>query len=352
MEKSMKRWLIAALLLLTSFCAAACPLCLAFVLNITARDLVDAERSVLALPEDGGKRFRVVEVIRGEPPARGVIEADAIFKLDASSFATSKPLLLLRQEKWARWVNFGTIHVSRADWLRRLAAGKRSSDMTDADWQVELASLLPYLEDSEPLVADIAYGELASAPYSALRTLKPRLDASTLRRWVDDPQLAKRQSLYTLLLGIAGDESDAVRYEHRIEAAWKAKDATNVGPMLAADLELRGVSRMTWIDARYIRDRNRTTPELEAALLALSVQGNASGAIPRERVIQSYRDFMKEHKPLAGFVAADLAAWKYWGAVPEYRALMKSDLPQHMASRIAIVSYLQQSPGGDVWALK
>ena len=56
---------------------------------------------------------------------------------------------------------------------------------------------------------------------------------------------------------------------------------------------------------------------------------------------------MKDHKPLAGFVVQGLAAWKYWDAAPEYRALMKSDLPQHMASRIAIVAYLQQSPGGD-----
>jgi hypothetical protein len=342
-----KRWLIGALLLLTSLGAAPCPLCLAFVLNITAQDLVDAERSVLAVPEDGGKRFRIVEVIRGEPPAGAIIEATAVFKLDASSFATTKPLLLLRQDKWAAWVNFGAIDATRADWLRGLASGKRSAQMTEPDWQIHLAALLPYLENPDPLVADIAYGELASAPYAALRTLKPRLDASTLRHWVDDPQLAKRQSLYTLLLGIAGDERDAARYEQRIDTAWKAKDATNLGPMLAADLELRGASRMAWIDGRYIRDRKRTTAELEAVLLALSVQGNANGAIPRERVIQSYREFMKDHKPLAGFVAPDLAAWKYWDAAAEYRALMKSDVSLHMASRIAIVAYLQQSPGGD-----
>ena len=42
---------------------------------------------------------------------------------------------------------------------------------------------MPYLEDPDPLVAEIAYGEIASAPYVTLRTLKDRLDAPTLRRW-------------------------------------------------------------------------------------------------------------------------------------------------------------------------
>jgi hypothetical protein len=87
-------------------------------------------------------------------------------------------------------------------------------------------------------------------------------------------------------------------------------------------------------------------PEIEAALLALSVQGNANNVIPRGRVIRSYRMFMKEHKEIAGFVAQDLAAWQYWDAVPEYVALMQSGLRQQYASRVAIVAYLKQSPGG------
>jgi hypothetical protein len=88
----------------------------------------------------------------------------------------------------------------------------------------------------------------------------------------------------------------------------------------------------------------RGMPEIEAALLALSVQGNANSAIPRERVIRSYRMFMQEHKEIAGFVAQDLATWQYWDAVPEYVALMKSSTPQQYPSRIAIVAYLRQAP--------
>jgi hypothetical protein len=67
-------------------------------------------------------------------------------------------------------------------------------------------------------------------------------------------------------------------------------------------------------------------------------------------VINSYRVFIEVHKPLAGFVAQDLATWNYWDAGPEYVALMRSDLLQHPASRYAMLNYLRQSPRADAKA--
>jgi hypothetical protein len=65
-------------------------------------------------------------------------------------------------------------------------------------------------------------------------------------------------------------------------------------------------------------------------------------------VIQSYRLFMQQHKELAGFVAQDLAAWQYWGAVPLYLGLIKSNVQQQVASRAAILDYLRQSPSANL----
>jgi len=67
--------------------------------------------------------------------------------------------------------------------------------------------------------------------------------------------------------------------------------------------------------------------------------------VSRERVIGAYRLLVHERAPLAAYVAPDLAAWKYWGMVPEYTALLKSDT-LHYSSRVAIVSYLRASPNG------
>lgn len=114
--------------------------------------------------------------------------------------------------------------------------------------------------------------------------------------------------------------------------------------MLAADLELRGPARVGGLETKYFADSNRTLPEIEAALLALSVHGAASGAVSRERVIEAYRFFIRERKPMAGFVAQELADWGYWDATSEYVALLKSDAMKDPASHFAVVSYLQRSP--------
>jgi hypothetical protein len=309
-----------------------------------AQQLVDLPLAVLAQPSVDGQGYRVVAVIKGEQPAGGIIPAEAI-QLDMVVDANST-LLLVRDEAWSMWVGLGAVAVEHSSWLRQIAAGKRPADMSADEWRARVALMLPYLENREPLVAEIAYGELAAAPYAAVLAAKPRLDTPAIRRWVADPQLAARQPLYLLLLGIAGDASDATALELRLEALWLARDSTNLASMIAADLQLRGPSRMAWVDTNYMGDRLRSTRELEAALLALSVLGNANGAIPRDRVIRSYGLFMQEHKELAGFVAWDLAAWQYWGAVPMYLALMKSNVRQNFASRVAALAYLHQSPVG------
>jgi hypothetical protein len=381
----MKRWLTGASLLVASGWVAACPLCgdwqgsmplgsayrqrvasappatgaiqgespavgssdIAVVYRLD-RDM--AANAVLALSAEGGARLKVIDVIQGDFPIGSTIDSAWVDRLDRSAAASTKPLLLIRARKWQAWDNLGPVGAEHAGWLRQLTASKPTANMTDTEWQARAALVLPYLENPEPLVAEIAYGELARAPYSAMRPLKSHLDAAALRQWTADPRLAKRQSLYTLLLGIAGDATDTARIEQRLDAAWKAKDATNLGPMLAADLELRGPSRMAWIDTRYMGDSDRSTQELQAALLALSVQGSANDTIPRKRVIDSYRMFIEVHKPIAGFVAQDLATWNYWDAGPEYVALLHSDVAQHPASRYAMLNYLKQSPQADAKA--
>lgn len=342
----MTRWLFAALFLCASSVAIACPLCLGAFRSSVAQQLVDLPHAVLAQPSADRHGYRIVAVIKGGRPAGGIIPAEAI-QLDDVMAATAT-LLLVRDDAWSMWVGVGAVAAEHASWLRRIANGKRSSDMNADEWRAHVVLMLPYLEDREPLVARIAYGELAVAPYAALLAAKPRLATPAIRRWLADPTLTARQPLYLLLLGIAGDVGDATALELKLEASWVGGAATNLASMIAADLQLRGPSRMAWVDAKYMGDRLRSTRELDAALLALSVLGNTNGVIPRERVIQSYWLFMQQHKELAGVVAGDLAAWQYWGAVPIYQALLASNIRQHYASRVAMHVYLRQSPAGNL----
>jgi hypothetical protein len=313
-----------------------------------AQQLATAPQAVLALPTADAGQFRVVEVLRGERPSTRTIEGG--FPRSASPVASvlqkGEALLLIREDPLPGWVVLGAIGTDQEGWLRQLAVGQRTDTLSAPQWRDRVALVAPKLESPQPLAAKIAHGELSAAPYAAMRSSKPRLDARTVRAWLADPQLAERRRLYLLLLGIAGDPRDATALEQQLDAARQAGDATNLAPMLTALLELRGPARMTWVEEKYLRDRARSAPELEAALLALSVQGHTNAVIPRERVIQSYRVYINAHPENAGAVAPDLAAWQYWDAVPVYQALMKSGVRQQYPSMLAMLAYLRQSPGG------
>ena len=355
----LKCMLAAFFLLISAAAAVACQLCYEAARQmVTIGQRLDmADRVVLAVPLAGASEHRIVEVVKGKAVV-GEIIADPT-ALDAAAAQGCDPCLLVREPHASQWSSLGAIRAEYADWLRQLVAtflvtGDRprptwpsnmqtSSTLSYAGWRQRVALVLPYLENSDPLAAQIAWGELARAPYATVDVARSRIDAAAVESWLDDPKLVSRHPAYTLLLGFVGGPADAARLEQHIEAARSSHDATNLAAMIGADLELRGLSRVGWVEAMYFADRSRTMPEIEAALLALNVHGDANLTVPRQRVIQAYRAFIRERPPMAGFVALQLADWNYWDAATEYAALLKTNAIKDPASEFAVVNYLQRA---------
>lgn len=350
------QWLIGLFLVIPTATVVACPLCLEAARRMVTDGLqLDmADRVVLAVP--AAQHYRIVDVIKGNDGAGNII-TDPVMGCDVA--AGGDPCLLLRDRVAPQWTSLGTMRAEYADWLRQLAAtllieGDRrrlawplnmqtSAGLSYSGWRQRVTLVLPNLENKDPLVAQIAWGEFARAPYAVMDVVRSRVDATTVARWLDDPKLVSRHAAYILLLGFVGRPADADRLEQRLDAAWNSHDATNLAAMIGADLELRGPSRVGWVEARYFADRTRTMPEIEAALLALNVHGDANGTVPRERVIQAYRAFIRERPPMAGFVAQQLADWNCWDVATEYAALLRSNAIKDPASEFAIVNYLQRA---------
>lgn len=333
-------------LLVAGVGAAACPICYRDMGLTTAQQIAVANRVLIVLPAMAGTEMRVVAVIKGSGTVDDLVQATAP-GLEQAASGDSGPLLVVQADASSPWSIVGAVGPEHADWLRRMAAVTLAMDAADRQWRDRIAIVVPYLGHREPLISAIAYGQLAAAPYAALRSLRGQLDPARYASQLDGPM---QHPLYTLLYGIAGGPHDADEIERRLAAAWKRNDATNLAALIAAYLELRGSSRVAWVETMYFADRQRTLPEIRAALLALSMHGTTNAAVSRERVIQAYRLFMKERKAMAGFVAPDLAGWHYWDAGPEYLALLKANALPDPASRLAVVAYLTQSPRADAKA--
>lgn len=367
---------VAILLLTWTGNAAACPICLSGF-EITAGQRIDlADDVVLAVPAGGRDRWRVVAVAKGKleegasifapgdvgGPARLAMSFDGPAALTRTEIAASdKPLLLVRDRISERWTSLGAVGAQYAPWLRQLVDSRHGeadvsppqywpraaadwSTLSDADWAERISLIAPHLDSPEPLVADIAFGELARAPYSAMRSLAPVLDTSKVRTWVAEEGAARRRAAWILLLGMVGGPDDAMALERRIGEAWASGDATDLSAMLAADLELRGPSRVAAIESMYFADGNRTLAEIEAVLMALRVHGNAAGTIPRARIVDAFCAFIRARPQMAAFVAWDLADWQAWEATADYLAVLRSDAVKDAAGRFAIAAFLQQSP--------
>jgi hypothetical protein len=353
----------------------ACAICFSGTVITPGQKLDSADQAVLAVQSNDRGGFRVIDIVKGNVAAGEIIPrlavslgvTELVLPLDGgtavaelSTTEVGKPVLLLRNRTSETWTGLGTIGAEYAGWLRQLAATKHGDDnqpaklwpskvmgwssLTEAEWQERAAIVVPYLEAAEPLAVEIAYGELIRTPYRVTRTLRPQLDAAKIRLWIADTEQSSRLPVHTLLLGITGDNNDAAELETMIDRALETGDATNLSAMLAADLELRGPSRLDWLHATFFADRQRTLPEIDAALLALSVQGEADAAVPREKVVEAYRSFIRARKPMAGFVAMELANWEEWDATADYVDIIRSKAVKDPAGQFAILSYLKSSP--------
>jgi hypothetical protein len=302
----------------------------------------------------GGGDFEVLESIKASPkendrPGTRLRKPKFVPGEDVPTRADAPSVLLLRQSLGGAWVVAGQMPSSAASAARLLVGGKRSTDMTLADWQARVVTLAPLLEHPVPVLAETAYGEIARSPYAAMRSARDRVKPADLRTWLADPGRAPRRSLYWLLYGINAGPAEARDIAARVDALGRSNGLTDLSSLIAADLEAGGSTRRAVLRKRYFEDRSRTLPELQEAVLAFTVHADAGDAALRRDTATMFGRLVRTHRALGGLVAADLARWQYWEAVPDYIALLRSRA-LHPVMRQPVLDYLTASGRPDALA--
>ncbi|MFO1151078.1 MAG: hypothetical protein U1E62_22100 [Alsobacter sp.] len=348
----------AAALILAAGAAWACPICFSGRVPLLGPKIDAADEVVLATQIGEAGPYRVTTSIKGAI-------SDGAIILDASPappvlVVTGRPSLVVRNRSSQQWSALGSMQAGQADWLRAFAAGApapgapapkiwprtldTSADLSDEDWLARLALVAPVLESPDRLVAEIAYGELARAPYRLLRSLKGMRSPAEVLNWLADPDLLARKPGYLLLLGVAGGDVAARYVAARLAERRAARRSDDVAALITADLEMGGPASLGSVIAGYLTDSSRGLPEIEAALLALNVQGTADAAIPRAQIVAAYGDFVRAHPAMAGFVVQDLSDWGAFDVADVLQAALESGAVRDPGSRYAVQAFLQRDP--------
>ena len=295
----------------------ACIVCVADPLEtVLVAELEGAAQVVVAAPVGGRDAglYRIQTVYRGPSTLRAGDEIKAalpLFSTDTGKVGVGA-VLVTRADDQSGWIIRAPAdkhHVAFFEAVQTLPPAGSKDVLDELNRAVFFAG---YLHDDDAILARAGAAELTRLPYPMLKKIRSRLDPAAIRLELRNPAAVDRYALYYTLLGICGNEEDAAAIRRISESMWKSNGWRNLGAILTARLELEGAAVVNEIETRYIADENRTLPEIEQAILALRVHGDADATITRQRTVEAFRTMFDDREPLVFLIAGDLTRWEDW----------------------------------------
>lgn len=182
----------------------------------------------------------------------------------------------------------------------------------EAPAKQRLTYFLKFLEFSDTIVADDAYGEFANAQYKDIVAVKGEFPREKLRQWLDNPQTSpSRLGLYGLMLGLCGTDEDAKYLERRLLEPVEGF-RLGIDGMMGGYLLLAKDSGLTVLEDAKLKNKSVPFSETYATMQALRFMWQyGDGGIGKDRLRQSMR-ILLDRPELADLVVVDLARWQDW----------------------------------------
>ena len=213
----------------------------------------------------------------------------------------------------------GTEVNETINWEQPLAVGgeyllKYIQKVPPLDAPDRLSFFLKFLEFPDSDICNDAYAEFSRAEFKDVAALAPKLPRQKMRQWLssNDPQMQVRLGLYGMLLGLAGDDSDAEFLEPLIlKAADPDKPRLGIDGMMAGYILLRGERGLQKLMAAKFDDPRAEDDlvPLRNALMFLWDYGQ--DRVPADSLRVTMRRFL-DRPQIAANVIENLARWKDW----------------------------------------
>jgi hypothetical protein len=281
-----------------------------------------------------GTTYEVVEILRN---AKKPLKAGD--RITLSRYRAAKPgdlfLLMGTQGTVIEWSS--PLEITKAGY-KYIAEAPATEPAVPTSKRLEY--YMNFLEHTDELVANDAYGEFAKAPYEDITPLAKVLPREKIRKWVANPDTPQtRMGLYGLLMGLCGTEEDAKLMEQKI--GQKTDDfRLGIDGVMSGYLLLTGAEGLEMLDETKLKNKEVPFSETYAAMQALRFMWTyAEGVIDKDRLRQSMRVLL-DRPELADLVIADLARWKDWSVQDQLMKLYGAEEYNIPSIKRAIVRYM------------
>ena len=280
----------------------------------------------------GSTTFSVIEIARGP---KDVLKKDDQIKITQYRAGKKGDLFLLfgTQGKEIEWNNPLEVSETTYQYIAQAPSLKAPTNK-------RLEYFVKFLESSDQLISNDAFGEFANAPYEDIVKIQHKLDRVKIAKWLADPDtLPNRLALYALLLGLCGNDDDARMMLAKINLP-PAGFPLGMDGLISGYLVLAGEKGLDAIDASKLQNKNASFSEVYAAAQGvrfLWTYGN--GRISQDRLRKSMRGLL-DRPEIVDLVIADLARWEDWSVMDRLmKNYGKGDYSQ-LAVKRAIVRYM------------
>jgi hypothetical protein len=327
----------------------ACIVCVADPLEtVLVAELEGAAQVVVAVPlgDRDENRYRIETIYRGPATLKPGDELSAalpLFSTDGGKIGTEAVLITRRDDK-ADWTIRAPADREHLAFFESVLSLPKPGSMDVLDELNRAVFFAGHLHDEDAILAKAGAAELTRLPYPMLKKIRTRLDPVAIRSELKNPAAADRYALFYTLLGLCGNEEDAASIRRYTETMWKSNGWRNLGALLTARLELEGAAVVDEIVTRYIADENRTLPEIEQAILALRVHGDADDTVTRQRAVAAFRIMFDEREPLVFLIAGDLTRWEDWESKERLLELVERRGKDFPELRLRVDEFLVRCP--------
>jgi hypothetical protein len=217
--------------------------------------------------------------------------------------------LLAQESKDGTWRSLGIADaqfaamVRRIVWLTPTWQGPRGNER-------RIRFFAAWFGHENRLIYELAYLELARAPYPTIKQLGSVVRREQLEPLLRDPMLIDWRPLAILLLSQSGEEKDRRHIIESFQLAEKFGLVKNLGAWATAFIELEGAAAVAFVQDHYFRQHQRKEVELVEVVKAMSLHGTEGRTELRDQIVAAYATLLDVHPEMEEYITKDLVAWK------------------------------------------